>query len=314
MASEVRGVSTVADVSLALVLIVAAMGVLVAFAETDQREHDPVETEYTAQAIAGSTTNASYTVSEAIEAHFRDHRNGDNPYDEEDLERASHGPVAAQVADIAVANVTIAGQRLSRETAEYERALEQEVQTRLLGSRFETSISATWAPVEGAGLSGTVTIGEHPPPDADVSTRTFTVASGVPDARESAVEAVDGPREYGAVARAVANATVAGLFPELETQRALERTGVEYHLTRYRYERLATVLDGNRSVFEQHDWLDPSSADAEAANAYLGTRLAEVLESELDALHGERYASATDAARAVSTDTVTITVRTWTDE
>lgn len=314
MGRDRRGVSTVADVSLALLLIVAAMGVLVVFAETDQREHEPVDTEYTGQAIAGSTVNASYTVSTAIETHFRDHQKASNPYDEGELQRGSHGPIAAQVADIAVANLTAAGERVSRETAEYEDALEERVQTRLLGSRFETSISAAWIPLDGVGLGGTVTLGEHPPPDADVSTTTLTVASGVPDARETAIEAVDGPQEYGAVARVVANATIAELFPELESQRALERTGVDYHLTRYRYKRLATVLDGNRSAFERADWLAPSSADAGAANAYLADRLAERLESQLEALHGETYESAADAARAVSTETVTITIRTWTDD
>lgn len=314
MASERRGISTVVDVSLALVLLVGAMGVLVAFAETDQREHEPVDTEYTTQAVAGSTTNVSYTVSDAIQAHFRDHMGTSNPYDAEELERTSHGPLAALVADVAVANVTVGGEQVSNETAEYEHALEEELQTRLLGSQFETSIVATWLPLDGADLQGTVTLGEQPPPDADVSTTTITVANGVPDAREAAVEGVDGPRAYGAVAGAVANATIAGLFPELETQRALERTGVDYHLTRYRYERFAMALDGNRSVLESEGWVDPSSADASAANAYLGAQLAAMLQPQLEAHHGEKYENATEAAQAVSTDTVTITIRTWTDD
>lgn len=314
MGSDRRAVSTVADVSLGLLLIVAAMGVLVTFAETGQSEHDPIDTEYTAQTLTASTTNTTYTVSEAVDEHYRDHRTDDNPYDETELTRVSHGPIATQIADVAVANASLGGHHLSNEAVGHEAALEEELQTQLVGSRYETSISAVWEPVEGATLRGETVHGQHPPPAADVSTTTLTVSSGVPDAREEALDAVEGDEDYGAVAQAVANATVAGSFPELETQRALEGDGVGSDLTRYRYERVATVLDGNRSIFERTDWLSPSSANAEAANDYLATRLAATLESQLEAEHGETYESASEAARTVSTGTVTITIRTWSHE
>jgi hypothetical protein len=308
-----RGVSTVADVCLALLLVVAAMGVLVTFTGADSENHDPTETEYSAQTIAASTMNVSYTLAPAIESYY-DNRPASNPYDEDDLGRVAHGPVASLIADIAVTNVTLGGQQLSREAVDYQRAIEEALQTRLVGSRFELSVSAVWTPLDGTDAQGVVVLGEQPPPDADVSTTTLTVSSGIPESRPVAVEAVDGPQDYGAVAQAVANATVTGLFPELETQRALEQGGVGSHLTRYRYERLATVLDGDRSVFEEHEWLDPSSADAAAANAYLSQRLATMFESRLEARHGDRYESATEAARAVSTGTVTLTIRTWTHD
>ena len=147
-----------------------------------------------------------------------------------------------------------------------------------------------------------------------MSTTTLTVSSGIPEARPSAIEAVDSSPDYGAVAQAVANATIRGFLPELETQRALERTGIDSHLTRYRYERLATVLNGERSVIADRGWLDPTSADAAAANAHLSQRLAALYESRLEALHGDRYEGATEAARAVSTGTVTLTIRTWTHD
>lgn len=314
---EHRGVSTVADVSLALLLLVAAMGVLVTFAETDQREHRPTDTDYTAQAVTGSTMNTSYTVTAAMEEYYQSHHPADNPYEADDLRRVSHGPIAAQVAAIAVANLTVDGERASRETVEYRRTLDEHLQTRLLGSRFETSVSAIWQPFDGANVRGGVELGQQPPPDADVSTTTITVSSDVPKARARAVDAVTAAEDgqaYSALAETVANATVAGYFPELETQRALERTGVDTHLTRYRYERLAIALGANASVFDDEGWLAPSSANVTAANAYLAERLAIVFESRLDELDGTRFESAADAARTVSTGTVTITIRTWTHD
>lgn len=309
-----RGISTVADVSLALVLVVAAMGVLVAFGEADTADHEPSTADHTAQTLAASTINTSYTVTAAIEAHYRIHRADSNPYDEEDLKRISHGPVATQVADSAVATVTIDGQRLWQGARTYERALDEQLEARLVGSQFRTAISAYWTPLPGVEISGESTVGRIPPPAADVSTTTITVPSGIPEARGEAIDAIAGKQDYEAVAEAVANATVAGYFPEHESRLALERTGVDTLLTRYRYRRMATVLDGDDSRFEANDWLSAASVDAAAANEYLSRRLATEIERQLAAMHGGRYESAEQAARAVSTGYVTITIKTWTHD
>lgn len=310
MQSERRAISTVVDVSLGILVIVAAMGVVVTAAETETADHDPTDAAYAAQTVTGSTVNTTYSLGPALERYFSDHRQIGNSSDGSEMSRVSQGPIATQVADLAVAMAAVDGERFWAGGTAYKQALETAVWTRLRGSRFDLSVSARWQPVEGAALQGTTLLGEEPPPDADVSTTTFTVPSGLPDARERAVETVDGPGDYGAVARVVANATVTGLFPPLETQRALERTGVDSHLTRYRYERLASALDGDWATVEAHGWLAPSSADATATNTYLSRRLAALLETRLEKSH----ASAVDAARTVSTGSVTLTVRTWTYE
>lgn len=309
-----RGVSTVADVSLALFLIIAAVGILVAFTEIDHRAHEPIETDHTAQTLAASTMNVSYTVSDAIDTHYRDHRAGSNPYDEPDLRRISHGPMVTHVADIAVAGVVIDGERLTRETTEYERAVETQLETRLVGSQFDTYVSAYWTPLPGVDIRGETTLGQRPPPTADVSTTTITVPSSIPSTRQTALDAVGGERDYEAVAQVIANATVAGHFPPRETQRALESSGTDYLLTAYRYKQLATILDGDATTLEANDWLTPSSANATAANDYLSRQLAAELKAQLETLHGQRYDSAREAARALSTGYVTVTIRTWTDD
>ncbi|WP_267163869.1 DUF7284 family protein [Halovenus salina] len=310
MTGNRRAISTVVDVTLGLLVIVAAMGLLVTLTETKSADHNPTDAAYAAQTVTGSTVNTTYSLAPAIEHYFSEYRKGKNPYEGEELDRVSQGPVATQVADLAVATAAVDGKQFSAATTAYKKALEETLWTRLRGSRFDLSVTAHWQPVKGVPLQGTVTLGERPPSDADVSATTFTVPSGVPDARQNALDAVDGPDDYRAVARVVANATVEGLFSPLETQRALERTGVNSHLTRYRYERLTSALDGDPERFERRGWLSPSSANATAANAYLSRRLTAVLETQLE----ETHASAVDAARTVSTGTVTITVRTWTHE
>ncbi|MFC7073747.1 hypothetical protein ACFQJ7_07680 [Halovenus rubra] len=306
-----RGISTVADVSLALVLVVAAVGVLAAFAGGNATKHNPQQTEYSVQTIAASTMNVSYTLLPAMDRHYET-QSTINSTDDDAVERVAHEPVASLIADIAVANSSIGGQQLLKGVGDYERAVEEALQTRLVGSRFEMGVSAVWTPFGGAVMQGDALLGEQPPPGADVSTTTIAVPSGIPDARQAAIEAVTGPQAYDAVARAVANATISGYFPERETQLALERTGVDSQLTRYRYKRLATVSDGDPSVFAEHDWLNPSHADAGAANAYLSQRLTAIFKSQLQSLHGNRYENAMEAAKHVSTGTVTLTVNTWT--
>jgi hypothetical protein len=309
-----RGVSTVADVSLALFLVVAAMGVLATVPETDSRDHEPVEADHTAQTLAASTMNATYNVTDAVEAHYREHLAETNPYQDTELLRTSHGPITTQIADIALTALVIDGSLLSTEATDYERVVESRLERRLVGSQFETHVSAVWTPVPGGKIRGKATLGQHPPPGADVSTTTLTVPSGVPEAHAAALDAVDGQRDYAAVANTVANATVTGQFPPFETQRALEGSGVDHLLTTYRYTRLATILDGDDHTLEDNEWLTPSTANATAANAYLSRRLAATLERRLESLHGKRYSSAREAARAVSTNYVTLTIRTWTDD
>lgn len=309
-----RGVSTVVDASLALFLVVVAMGVLVTMPETDQRPHEPVETDRTAQTLAASTMNTTYSVADTVNNHYDDHRSDSNPYEDSELLRTSHGPVTSQVAAIAVTSVVIDGSLLSTEATDYEQVVETQLEQRLVAAQFETYVSAVWTPIPGTALQGRATLGREPPPEADVSSTTLTVSSGMPDARSAALAAVDGERDYAAVASAVANATVTGQFPPLETQRALEGSGVDRLLTTHRYTQLATILDGDAHELRRNEWLRPSSANATAANTYLSRRLATMLEQQLDSLHGQRYDSARAAALAVSTDYVTLTIRTWTDD
>lgn len=309
MSEDHRAVSTVADAALAIVLIVAAMGVLVAFVESDDREHDPIKSEHTAQTVTASTMNTTYNVSDAVD-HLDENYSYYSPYEGDQLERVSHGAVGTQVADVAVANIALAGQQVSREAEDYEAVLDEQLQAALVDSQFDTQISAYWTPLDGVGIEGVAEIGQTPPHDADVSTTTVTVASGFPDASESALAATNNDTDYRSVAEAVADATVEGYLPELESQRALESSGLDYLLTTYRYNRFANVLVGHTDDLEQY--LTPFEANASAANEYLSAQLTDELTEQLESLHGDVYDSSDDAGESVSISEVTITVRTWT--
>jgi len=308
MVAAERAISVAADATLALVVILAALGVLVAFTDLPEDEHEPATADYTAQTLAGSTANVTYDVSEAVEALDREAFALYEEYPLEGTERVAHGPFPAQIAAVAVANAEIDGERLTVEANDYERALDDRLQRALVHAQFETQVTAVWKPVDGVDLQGETVMGQSPPVDADVSTATMTVSSGAP-AVAAEPEALDDD-EFDVLARAVADAIVEGYLPEHESQRALESSGLAYYLTTYRYVRMASVLpaaDSDSGEFER--WLVPfdEPVDAEAANAYLSEHLAAELETAL----AERYESATEAAANVSAETVTITVRTW---
>jgi len=307
-----RAVSTVADVTLALLMIVAAMGVLVTFADTTEKNHEPIATDYMAETITASTINTSYSLVPALKAHYQAYVGSSNhPYDEDDLQRLSHGPLASHIASIVVTKAAFDNQQLSRAADEYQRVVDEALQASLVGSRFGTNVQAVWTPVENSSIRGNVELGQTPPPRTDVSTTTITVTSGMRDVRAEAIDAVEDDDHFEVVAEIVASAVIEGYVPELETQRALESSGVEFDLTVYRYKRLATVIeDADPDKLDDQGWLAPPTADAVAAKEYLSDKLAAQLEADLR----EAYENAQQAARAVSTGHVTITIRTWTHD
>lgn len=313
MPHRCRAVSTVADVTLALVLFIAAIGVLVIFVDVSEDTHEPIETEYTAETIAASTMNTSYSLAPAIRAHYRSHidTSDGHPYAPEQLQRVSHGPIASHIADIVVTGAVFEGEQLSKAAVRYQQAVDQAFQTSLLESQFQTNVQAFWTPVKGVDIRGDVELGQTPPQYEDVSATTLTVPSGLPDVRAEAVDTVEADDEFYKVAEIVASAVIDGYLPEIESENALEGGGVEFDRTVYRYLRLATVIGEADPVrLETEGWLSPPTADAAMANAYLSEELADQLESQLQ----QTFNDAHQAAKSVSTGQVTITIRTWSND
>lgn len=297
---EDRAISTVLDVGIALLLVAAAMGVLVAFTEqTEQADHNPADAEYTTQVITTATIPTTYHVETAIDEAVPNH-----DYAREDLRRIAHGTIAAHVSAIAVANIQFDGDRLTTAAVEYEAQVDERLQAALVESSFETNVTAVWSPFDGAPVQGSVSVGQTPPPQVDVSATTTTVPSDIP--------AVDTAGEdFETVAEELAMAIVEGYLPERASQRALERSGVERDLTVHRYRQFAEVVGVEADTHPMAAHLTPATANASGANARLveafvaddGYGLAEMLR--------ETFSDPEAAATALSTEEVTITVRTW---
>lgn len=318
--AERRALSSVADVSLALVVVLAGVGVFVAFLDAEEGEHDPTRADQTAETLGASTLNVTYSLepvletdSEYVPAVGAD----DAPYDLADLERSTHGSTMGHVARAALADTRFTaghGGVYPLAVGEgYAETLEERLLVSLVGAHFATNVTAVWEPFEGASVRGVAAFGQPVPHAAERSVVRTTVASELPAAREDALSAVesadnesDGTEsdDYEAVARAVADALVNGTLGN--TQRQLETTGVERAVVVSRYLRFADAIEGvSRGAIE--DDLPRPQADATAMTSRLTDALAVQLRSELAAT----FETAREAAAAVSTGAVTVAVTTW---
>ena len=303
---ERRGLSTVADVSLALVLVLAAITTVVTVLDADERSGDPDRAAHTAETLGASTLTVTYSLEQVLETgseHVHDPADSDTPYDAVDFERSTHGSTMGHVARAALTNAQFAGADVSPlgVGTGYGETLGERLQVSLVGSSFASNVTAVWEPFDGAPVRGTATFGQPVPPE---TVRT-TVPSELPEAREAARDAVGGPNNtggYRAVAVAVADAIVNGSLGD--TQRELETTGVERAVVVSRYLRFADAVGVSRGALDSH--LDRSQADPDAMTALLADALATELQHYL-----EEFDTPGTAARAVSTGEVTIAVTTW---
>jgi len=332
MSRQRRAISTVADTALAVVLVVAAVAMLVGFADGPGESHGTIRADHTAETVGAATIDTTYYLESAVLAYYQDVEEiediGDvyeeSSYERADLRRVAHGPIASEAANVAVTNATFETEtgriRLSRAGVEYAAAVEEAIQTALVASSFHTRVQAVWDPLRGGSIRGTAAFGERPPASADVSLATLTVPSGMPAARSEAAAIADEVAgnpdaniEDGIqrIAEVVSGAIVEGYLPVRDSQRALERTGVERDLVVYRYERLVTAVDGvERGDIATH--LERTSADAAAANDRLRTALGEQLETDLLARHDRgEFDGLADVVELVATGQVTVTISTW---
>ena len=301
-----RAINTVVDVAVALLVVGIAVVALSTANFSDDPEQDRFDTDRTATVLGTATFDVSYTVepvlaeaaetSEAIE------------YDEGEAQeqRIAHGPVATHLGDAAIGKLAIDSEQVTGTGQQYQSAIDRRFRSQLSGSQFETRVTAHWEPYPDASISGKATVGVEPPPNRDIRTRELTVPSGFDRVRGDAISAVEDGGGYGAIAEIVASTIVDGYLPVVESKQALERDGSSMVLTQYRYERLATLLDG-AAVEDVREEIEQTDADPAEANEELIAALATRLEPELR----QNFESPRAAARSVSTGTITLIVRTW---
>jgi hypothetical protein len=308
--TSARAISTVADVSIALLVVAVCIGVLVTGLTGGTETHDPVAAAHTAETLGTSTVAVNYSLAPVLAAADSERVSDPGEYEDGDLRRVSHAPALghlARAATLALGFKTPAGWERVVPFA-YESQLDGPVQASLVASSFETNATAVWEPFDNASVRGTASVGPTPPHNADTSLVRMTVPSEFPSVRTEAMAAVEGDDEYSVVADIVATAVIEGQFPLAATQRVLEGDGPERDVAVARYLNTADLVAGtSRGVPAIAENLDREDADAAVLNNHLADHLATQLEAELAAT----FDTPTAAARAVSTGEVTVSITTW---
>jgi len=319
-----RGISTVVDVTFALLLVSASIGVLAISLTDDEPSHDPIEADRTAETLGATTKSLNYSV-DPVQS---EPELPGNP-SEYDYDRSTHGTLTGLMADAAVTNarfpdggsatiydpsspetMTVAGEN-------FETAVDGAVRDALTSTGTDAHVVAVWRPYRDSAIEGRLEAGAALPSGVDTSTATLTVPSKMPKLDEAAVERAFRLDDYTGVSELIAGAIVEGYFPPTETQLALERNGFGRALVVYRYQRMADVVDhggftaDHPAVGGTHP-LSRTQADAPAANSELQSGLQQMIEAELRS----KYPPASGAdpeqiADAVSVGEVQITVTTW---
>ncbi len=179
-----RGVSTVLDVSVCLLLIGAALATL--SAAPPASAPDGPDADAPAQTVATATTGIRI-------------RND-----------TRHVTLGAHLATGAVTAATVEDRRL----------LATNYPTRVGNATADaldrrSYVTATWTPYPNASVGGRVAAGTEPPASADVAATTLTVATGIEEPTGSET------RSFGGLSDALADAVVAYLFPPRRTRAAL---------------------------------------------------------------------------------------------
>lgn len=313
-----RGVSTVIDVGLALLFISASVLILGLYLgggtgdparETGadatvvghSGEHDDLSGAHATEVLSESTITVTYSVEDVKE----EEELFDEPVITNDhtYRRTDHGSPIGLMADAALANHQLDGEPVLAYGDDYEEAVDWAIRQNLLGGERNFYIIAEWEPYEGAGINGTATAGERPPPNADISSTTTTVPSGfepvdeerleedwmeaedwwdewintIADHRSEINDSSEVPglagsdnKSYAAAGTVIAESVVDGFFPPATSQYALENQGINRELKVYHYQSMAeTVGDFSFRSPDTHPPLVRHEASAETANRRL---------------------------------------------
>lgn len=325
-----RAISTVLDVTLALVLISASVLMLFVFLGNEDTQSDPVQADRTAETLAGTTTTLDYS----LEAVLEDDDHNESIFEDVDedshyLDRSARGPLTGLLADAAVVNADFWGNEWSQIGVDFEQAVDGATLGSITGLDHSVRIDAVWIPYEGSGIVGEASAGRAVPPDADTNSVTFVAPSGVEEVSKDIEDRFGSgeldEEDLDEVGKVIAEAILEHLLPPEAMQRDLESSSANRDLAMYRYNRMSLVMetihdddwdesrlyeDDHRYPFQPDVELDRNEANALWLNQYvveqtLGVSIADDLRGEFDSPTVEEL---TDA---VSTAEAQVTVRTW---
>jgi hypothetical protein len=236
---------------------------LFVFLEDGTQQPEIVEADRTAETLTGSTVDVTYSlesITEHNETIFTDTSGGDA------FNRTTHGTVAELLSSAAVSNTQFWEHEYTRGGDAFERAVDGAIRGQLTGLNHSVRVNAIWRPYRGSGIEGTASAGSAVPPDADVSSVTISVDSGMPDVSSEVRRVYDrSDGDFDETASIIAEAVVDGFLPPQETQRALESEGLQRKITLYRYVRMSTVM---ANIHKQPEWNEPvADSDWEPVSA-----------------------------------------------
>jgi hypothetical protein len=213
------------------------------------------------------------------------------------VERTASGTYAELLAAALLADPELGGRSLTGDGNDLDEAVVNATQRAFPARDARIQVRAVWRPFPGSKLGRSVTMGEAPPPNADVSVATVTVPSGLPNATYDYTEDA---ASFDRIADVMATSVVRGLFPLHQMDDAMSSEGPDRAVAASRYRaasnRLDVSLDGPLR-----------SGDVETANRLLATELEERLVTDLN----REFDSPGAAARAVSVHRVRVVVRAW---
>lgn len=272
-----RAISTVLDVTLALLLVSA--GTVVVATTPPPEDTGPSSARTAANLL--STTDATVEYRRPAGSTGR-------------TQRTVNGTVATLLADAALVDARTGG------TATFVERVENTTERTVRRVTSRAQVVAVWTPYPGAPVAGRVEVGPRPPPDADVAAVSLTVPVGT---TAGAAFATDQPQDtapdgFGPLARTVSRDVVETLFPPAGVH-PLQGTERVRRPTR-------AALTGFAA---QHDVALPglSTRRTDPVNRRLASALAPVVRADLE----RRFESPHAAAAALTGGHVTVVVRTW---
>lgn len=276
-----RGISTVFDVLLFLLIVSAAIGLLV----TGYSEESEQPTMETASDVVTILSTSTETI-----VYTPDH----STVNTTDIDtRSDYGTVAHLLATAAVLEAEKSGEEIAA-TPAYTQAVTEATKGATAPVEDRVQVRAIWEPVPDGSVKGEVIVGDSPPPDKDVQAASISIPVAATDTPEQAEKSTQ------ALSTVLAQATIESLFDTHRTKTAMESSHDEAEISIARYQDAATTLDADLSIaLEQED-------DSLARSILVGA-----LEEEYRRDIVRNPDSVSDISDKAAPTEVTIVVRTW---
>ncbi len=290
-----RAISTVMDVSLALLIISATVLLIGVFLHADDDPIDDDRGDRAYQTLSGSTVTISYNLTvenesghAPIDSGYFSNPDGLDPKETPELYTiTTYDAAPALLTEATLVNVTYDGDQPLAYADTVEDSVDAAIRGKLVGADDSVYAVATWEPYENASINGTATAGEQPPRTTDISSTSTTVSTSMAGAETEPLAETfyEGKETQGDgvenLSLALSDRIIEAMFPIAETQYTLESTLTENAVTTYDYRKLALAFDDEDRVDDINESITGTKPNTEEANAELTDALADSIEDDI---------------------------------